>query len=183
MKFQRWHASCYTRVQLAAWGRGNTKKPSKEEVTMSAIVRCTPSGQMIPLSRAMSSIFDEFLGQSPLAGGDLPVINIRPSVDIIEEDDKVLLKADMPGLEKNDIKVVVNDSQLTITGQRNETREENKKGYTRTERFMGTFSRTFNLPKWADGAKVQADYKNGVLTLTIPKGEEVRPKEIEVKVG
>lgn len=150
---------------------------------MSAIIRCAPSGQMIPLTRAMSSIFDEFLGQSPLAGSDLPVLNIRPSVDIIEEDDKVMLKADMPGLEKNDIKVVVNDGLLTITGHRNKTREENKKGFTRTERFMGTFSRSFNLPKWADGSKVQADYKNGVLTLTIPKSEAVRPKEIEIQVG
>lgn len=150
---------------------------------MSAIVRCTPSGRMIPLTRTVSNIFDEFLGQSPLAGGDLPVINIRPSVDIIEDEEKVLLKADMPGLEKNDIKVVVNDGQLTITGHRNEFREDNKSGYTRTERFMGTFSRSFSLPKWADGSKVQADYKNGVLTLTIPKTEEVRPKEIEVKIG
>lgn len=148
-----------------------------------SVVRYNTPSEVVPFSRAMSSIFDEFFNQSPLAAGDLPILNIRPSVDIIEEDDKIMLKADMPGLEKNDIKVVVNEGLLTITGSRNDTREENKKGYRRTERFMGTFARSFNLPKWADGSRVEADYKNGVLTLTIPKTEASRPKEIEVKIG
>lgn len=146
------------------------------------LVRIQPSRTAVPFSRAISSMFDDFFTNSPLANLDLPVLNIRPSVDIIEEEDKVTLKADMPGLERNDIKVVVNDGLLTIEGSRNETREEKGKGFTRTERFMGTFSRSFNLPVWADGSKVLADYKNGVLTVTIPKTEQSRPKEIEVKV-
>jgi HSP20 family protein len=147
------------------------------------LVKFQPNRNVVPFSRAISSMFDDFFTNSPLANLDLPVVNIRPSVDIIEEEDKVTLKADMPGLEKNDIKVVVNDGLLTIEGSRNETREEKGKGFTRTERFMGTFSRSFNLPVWADGSKVLADYKNGVLTVTIPKTEQARPKEIEVKVG
>lgn len=146
------------------------------------LVKIQPNRNAIPFSRAISSMFDDFFTHSPLANLDLPVLNIRPSVDIIEEEDKVTLKADMPGLEKNDIKVVVNEGLLTIEGSRNETREEKGKGFTRTERFMGTFSRSFNLPPWADGSKVLADYKNGVLTVTIPKTEQSRPKEIEVKV-
>lgn len=147
------------------------------------LVKFQPSRNAVPFSRALSGVLDDFFSNTPLANFELPVMNIRPNVDILEEEDKVFLKADMPGLEKNDIKVVVADGQLTIEGQRNETREENRKGYTRTERFMGTFSRSFNLPNWADGSKVQADYKNGVLTITIPKVEQARPKEIEVKVG
>lgn len=148
-----------------------------------AIVRCNQSGHVVPFSRSMSSLFDELLSKSSLANTELPVLNIRPSVDIVEEDDKITLKADMPGLDKNDIKVVVNDGLLTITGNRSETREENKGGYKCSERFMGTFARSFNLPKWTDGSKVEADYKNGVLTLTIPKTEAARPREIEVNVG
>ena len=148
-----------------------------------SLVKYQTNRNAVPFSRAISSMFDEMFSNSPLANLDLPVLNIRPSVDIIEEEDKVTLKADMPGLDKNDIKVVVNDGLLTIEGNRNETREERGKGFTRTERFMGTFSRSFNLPVWADGSKVAADYKNGVLTVVIPKSEQARPKEIEVKVG
>ncbi len=140
------------------------------------LVKCQPN------SRAISSIFDEFFTGSPLVSLNLPGMNIRPSVDILEEDDKVVLKADMPGLEKSDIKVVVNDGLLSISGSRNESREDKGKGYTRTERYMGTFSRSFSLPVWADGSKVAADYKNGVLTITIPKTEAAKPKEIEVAV-
>ncbi len=147
------------------------------------LVKYQPNRNVVPFSRAISSIFDEFFSNSPLGNLELPVVNIRPSVDIIEEDEKVTLKADMPGLDKSDIRVVVSDGLLTIEGNRNESREEKGKGFTRTERFMGTFSRSFNLPAWADGSKVAADYKNGVLTVTIPKTEQARPKEIEVKVG
>lgn len=148
-----------------------------------SLVKYEPTRNAVPLSRAISSIFDEFFNNSPLANLDLPVLNIRPSVDIVEEDDKVLLKADMPGMEKDNIKVVVQDGILTIEGERNESREEKRKGYTRTERFMGTFSRSFNLPAWADESRVSADYTNGVLTVTIPKTEKAMPKQIEVKVS
>lgn len=147
------------------------------------LVKYEPNRNVVPFSKAISSIFDEFFSNSPLGNFDLPIVNIRPSVDIMEEDDKVTLKADMPGLDKNDIKVVVSDGLLTIEGNRNESREEKGRGFARTERFMGTFSRSFNLPAWADGSKVSADYKNGVLTVTIPKTEQARPKQIEVKVG
>jgi len=148
-----------------------------------ALVKCEPTRNAVPFSRAISSIFDEFFTHSPLVNLELPAMSIRPSVDIIEEEDRILLKADMPGLEKNDVKVVVNDGLLTIEGSRDETRQENHKGYARTERFMGAFVRSFNLPTWADGSKVVADYKNGVLTISIPKTEQGRPKEVEVKVS
>lgn len=147
-----------------------------------SLVQCTPRHDVVPFSRAMAGIFDDFFSGSPLASAALPSLNIQPSVDIIEENDKVLLKADMPGLDKNDIKVVVDDGLLKVSGNRNETREEKDKGYRRTERFMGTFSRSFRLPSWADGSKVTADYKNGVLTITIPKSEAAKSKQVEVNV-
>jgi len=101
----------------------------------------------------------------------------------VEQDDAVVLHADMPGMERSDIKVVVHDGLLTITGERNEAHDEKRKGFARSERFMGKFTRSFNLPAWADGGKVAADYKNGVLTVTIPKSDAARPKEIEIAVG
>ena len=146
-------------------------------------VKCQPNRGMVPFSQSLSRVFDEFW-PGFTREFQSPVFNIRPSVDIIEEQDKVVLKADMPGLEKNDVRVVVHDGLLTIEGKRQEQNEENdsKRGFARVERFMGTFSRSFNLPAWADGSQVQADYKNGVLTVTIPKTEKARPKEIEIKI-
>ena len=146
--------------------------------------KCQPNRGMVPFSQSLSRVFDEFW-PGFTREFQAPVFNIRPSVDIIEEEGKVVLKADMPGLEKNDVRVVVHDGLLTIEGKRQEQAEENdtKRGFTRVERFMGTFSRSFNLPAWADGSQVQADYKNGVLTVTIPKTEKARPKEIEIKVA
>jgi HSP20 family protein len=130
----------------------------------------------------MTSIFDEFL-PGFARGFDVPVANARPSVDVIEEDDKIVLRADMPGMEKDDIKVVVHDRLLTIEGKREEVNKVESPGYQRSERFMGTFARSFRLPAWADGAKLAAEYRNGVLAVTIPKTETARPKPVEIKIG
>jgi len=109
-------------------------------------------------------------------------VAIRPAVDVVEEQNRVVLKADMPGLEKGDVKVVVHDGLLSIEGSRKETHHEKGQGFTRSERFTGTFSRTFNLPSWADAARISANYNNGVLEVVIPKTENARPKEIEIKI-
>lgn len=147
-----------------------------------ANIKTTQNRDVAPYVPGFKSVLDEFFNNGWLTGSGFPVMNILPSVDIIDEEDKVLLKADMPGLEKNDIKVVVHDGLLSIEGHRNETREEKKKEYARTERFSGSFSRSFNLPTWAADSEVSADYTNGVLTITVPKSEQARPKEIEVKI-
>ncbi|MEW5700815.1 MAG: Hsp20/alpha crystallin family protein [Candidatus Zixiibacteriota bacterium] len=147
------------------------------------LVKCSPNRNIVPFSAAISRVFDDFMPGFLGNWADGETVSVRPFVDVHEGDNEVVLKADMPGMDKKDIKVVVNDGLLTITGERTESREENRKGFTRSERYMGRFSRSFNLPAWADGSKVAADYKNGVLTVTIPKSEAARPKEIEVHVG
>jgi len=147
------------------------------------IVKCSPSRNIVPFSSSINRVFDEFFPGFFGNRWDAEAVSVRPFVDVVEKENEVVLRADMPGMDKKDIKVVVNDGLLTITGERNEEHEEKEKGFTRAERFMGRFSRSFNLPAWADGSKVAADYKNGVLTVTIPKSEAARPKEIEVKVG
>jgi HSP20 family protein len=148
-----------------------------------ALVKCSPSRNIVPFSPAMSRVFDEFFPGFFNNPWNPETVSIRPFVDVVEKENEIILKADMPGLEKKDIKVVVNEGLLTITGERSEEHEEKSKGFTRAERFMGRFSRSFNLPVWADGSKVTADYKNGVLTVSIPKTEAARPKEIEITVG
>lgn len=147
-----------------------------------SLVKYQPNRNVVPFSNGLGRVFDEFF-PGFFRDVDLPVMNISPSVDVIEEEDRVVLKADMPGMEKDNVRVVVHDGLLSIEGKREEKHEEKHRGYQRSERFMGSFQRSFNLPVWADGSRVSADYKNGVLTVTIPKTEQARPKEIEINVG
>jgi len=107
-----------------------------------------------------------------------------PSVDIEEEDDKYVIKADLPGVDKKDIEVKFEGGVLSIRGEK-QTESETGKGTRRhrTERFHGTFARSFTLPDAVKADKVDASYKDGVLSLTIPKSEESKPKSIDIKVS
>lgn len=107
-----------------------------------------------------------------------------PSVDIEEQEDKYLIKADLPGVEKKDIEVKYENGVLSIRGEK-KTEKETGKGTKqhRTERFHGTFARSFTLPDAVKADQVDASYKDGVLTLSIPKQEEAKPKSIDIKVG
>ena len=107
-----------------------------------------------------------------------------PSVDIEEQEDKYLIKADLPGVEKKDIEVKLENGVLSIRGEKKAEKETGKgTRQHRTERFHGTFARSFTLPDAVKADKVDASYKDGVLTLSIPKQEEAKPKSIEIKVS
>jgi len=147
-----------------------------------SLIKYEPNCSAVPYPAALSRVFNDFF-PGFLSRGDTPSLTFRPAVDVVEEDDRVVLKADMPGMEKGDVKVVVHDGLLSIEGRRNESHDEKRQGCTRSERFIGTFSRSFNLPSWADAGKISANYKNGVLEVSIPKTETARPKEIEINVG
>ena len=105
-----------------------------------------------------------------------------PRVNIVENDDQVDLTFEIPGMEKGDIKVLVQDGQLTISGERKFKEEKKEGNFVRTEIRTGSFSRAFTLPDYVESEKIQADYKNGLLEITLPKKEEKKPKEIEVKI-
>lgn len=105
-----------------------------------------------------------------------------PSVDVYQTDDKIVVKADVPGLEKKDFDIAIVDHHLTIKGERKHENEVKEENYHRTERVYGTFERSFELPATVDTDKVEAEYKDGVLELTLPKKEEAKPKQIAVKV-
>jgi len=115
---------------------------------------------------------------------DLSFADWAPSVDIEEEDDKYKIKADLPGVDKKDIDVKMENGMLSIRGEKH-TETESGKGSKRhrTERFHGSFARSFTLPDSVDADKVDAAYKNGVLTLVIPKAEQARPKSIDIKIS
>lgn len=106
-----------------------------------------------------------------------------PSVDIIEDEKEWLIKADLPEVKKEDVKVSVENGALSITGERKLEKEEKDKKYHRVERAYGKFVRTFTLPEGADGNKVAADFKDGVLKVHLPKSEQAKGKAIDVKVA
>jgi HSP20 family protein len=119
-----------------------------------------------------------------LGGSEMSFADWSPSVDIDEEDDKYVIKADLPGVDKKDIQVNLENGVLSIRGEKSVEKETGKKGSKRhrTERFHGTFARSFTLPTQVMADKVEASYKDGVLNLLIPKAEEAKPRAIDIKV-
>jgi HSP20 family protein len=105
-----------------------------------------------------------------------------PPVDILETENDLVLKADLPDLQLEDIDVRVENQTLSIKGERRFEKEASEKGYHRIERSYGTFVRSFAVPNSVDSEKVSADYKNGVLTVTLPKKENAKPKQVKVEV-
>lgn len=104
-----------------------------------------------------------------------------PAVDIKEEENQFLITADVPGVDPKDIDVTMENGMLTIKGERKLESDVKENGYRRFERMHGTFYRRFSLPDYADADKIAANCKNGVLTVTVPKAEAVKPRRIEVK--
>jgi HSP20 family protein len=111
------------------------------------------------------------------------VADWAPSVDISETESEYQIKAEIPDVKKEDVKVTLEDGVLTIQGERKHEKEEKGKKYHRIERSYGSFVRTFSLPDVIDDDKVKAEFKDGVLDLHLPKSEKAKPKAIEVKVA
>lgn len=105
-----------------------------------------------------------------------------PAVDIYDKGAEVVIHAEVPGMNKDDIDVHVENNVLTIRGKKERKEEAKEDGYFRTERSYGTFSRSFSLPTTVDVSKIVAEYKDGILTLSLPKEEQARPRQIAVSV-
>lgn len=157
---------------------------------MSGLSRWEPSARWNPwrefedMEKRLSTIF----GRSPITtSGEkkeaMAVAEWSPLVDISEDDKEYVVKAELPEMKKEEIKINVLDDVLSISGERKYEKEEKSKKYHRVERAYGSFMRSFTLPEDADGSKVSAEYKDGVLNVRLPKSEKARPKSIEVKVS
>src|SRR3989440_341807 len=114
---------------------------------------------------------------------EITLADWTPLADITEDEKEYLIKAELPDVKKEDVKVTVENGVLTISGERKFEKEEKKKKYHRVERGYGTFMRSFTLPDDADFNKVNAQFKNGVLMVHVPKSERAQPKQIEVKIA
>ena len=150
---------------------------------MNALTRWDPFKEMEETQNRLARIF----GLSPVRAGNgdkeaMTIAQWAPSVDISEDDKEWLVKADLSEVKKEDVKVTVEHGVLTITGERKFEKEEKDKKYHRIERAYGNFLRSFTLPDAADGSKVAAEFKDGVLKVHLPKNEKAAPKAVEIKV-
>ena len=131
-------------------------------------------------NRMMNRFFDRNLFDFGETGGELAMTNWNPTVDIYEEGDNIMVKADLPGVDKDHVTVDLKDNVLTISGERSHENEVKEESFYRKERAYGKFSRSFTLPSGVDGEKIKAEYKNGVLHVEIPKPEGERVRKITV---
>lgn len=148
------------------------------------LTRWSPWKELEDMEKRLSTIF----GRAPMAttGEKKEAISVAewsPLVDITEDEKEYIVKAEIPEMKKEDIKINVHDEVLSISGERKYEKEEKGKKYHRVERAYGSFMRSFTLPEDADGSKVNAEYKDGVLKVHLPKSEKAKPKTIEIKVA
>ena len=146
---------------------------------MTVLTRFEPFREFSTLQDRINRVFRE--SYAP-AGQDesLTTSSFAPAVDVYEDEHKVTLKIEVPGIDEKDIDVRVENNTLTVQGERKIEKEEN---YRRVERQYGSFTRTFTLPTTVDSEKVSANYDKGVLKITLPKKAEAKPKQIKVNIG
>ena len=140
--------------------------------------------------RELEDFQNRILGAfKPASRGDgngqeaLTMAEWMPLVDVAEDDKEYFITAELPEVKKEDVKVTLENGRLTITGERKFEKEEKNKKYHRVERSYGTFARSFMLPNDGDAAKVNAEFKDGMLRVRVAKSEAARPKQIEVKAS
>jgi HSP20 family protein len=145
--------------------------------------RWNPFKELAEFERGLESFFGRVPAIAGNGGEAITETLWAPLTDITEDDKEFLVKVELPAMKKEDVKVTVENGMLRITGERKAEKEEKTKKYHRIERSYGTFERSFTLPDGADGTKVSADYKDGMLTVRLPKTAEAKTKAIEVKVA
>ena len=152
---------------------------------MSALIRWYPFREMDELQSRLANALGRASAASRGSGSseNCTVAEWSPLVDVVEDDKEYVIKAELPGIQKENVKVTVEDGVLAISGERKFEQEQKDKKYHRTERAYGSFVRSFAFPDDADPAKVLAEFKDGVLYVRLAKNEKAQPKTIEVKVG
>ncbi len=148
-----------------------------------AIVRWDPFRELEEMSARLNRVFSRPATQTNGGNEQLRIVDWMPIVDISETDSEYLIKAELPEVKKEDVKVTVEHGVLTIQGERRQEMEEKGKKFHRVERSYGSFVRSFTLPESIDEGGMKAEYRDGVLSLHLPKSEKVKPKAIEVKVA
>ena len=149
-----------------------------------AIVRWEPFRDLVSLQDRMNRLFDDsFRGVGRAAEEDWALGGSwAPAVDIFEHEGNIVLKAELPGVDAKDVDIRVENNVLTLRGERKFDSEVKRDSYHRVERSYGAFSRSFTLPTVVDTGNIKAEFKEGVLRVTLPKREEAKPKQITISV-
>jgi HSP20 family protein len=153
---------------------------------MNTLIRWNPFKEMEDIQRRMSSLWEgNLLRRSNLTNGEenITVPEWAPLVDVIEDEKEYIIKAELPEVQKDDVKVTVENGTLTISGERRAEKEQKARRFHRVERYYGRFERTFGIPDDAETNNVNAEFKDGILRVRLAKSERARPKQIEVKVS
>lgn len=141
-----------------------------------------PVSELEKLQQDMGRLFDFSFSRWPERDSGLLEGLWSPAIDIYDSKDHLMVKADIPGLSKDEIEVSVHGDTLTLKGEKKKEEEVKEKDFVRSERFYGAFHRAIKLPVAVDSDRVKASYKNGVLELTLPKKEDAKPKQIQIDV-
>ncbi len=146
-----------------------------------ALIRWDPFRDLLTLQDRMDRLFQDSMTRNRGYEQSLAPGFWSPPVDIYETDEAVILRAELAGLNKNDVTIEIKDSNLVLRGERKFEKDIKEENYHRIERSYGSFARTFSLPQTVDQSKVSATFKDGLLEITIPKVKDARPKQIEIK--
>lgn len=145
------------------------------------IVKWDPFTDVVSIRDEIDRLFDGFFGRMPSRKPMLEGV-WAPLIDMEETNEEVLVKAELPGLRKQDVKISLSGDRLHISGERTKEKEEKGKTYHRVERAYGRFERLLTLPAEVEAGKVKATYKDGILHVRLPKAEKAKPKEIGIEV-
>ncbi len=147
-----------------------------------ALVRWEPVRELNTIQGEINRLFNSFF-DTPVGAGESVGRRWLPAMDLVEAGDHYVLRADLPGLSAEDVKIEVEGDVLTVSGERRAEHEQRGEGYHRLERAYGSFSRSLTLPEGVDPEAVQASFDRGVLEVRIPKPEQRKPRRVAVSVG
>jgi HSP20 family protein len=134
------------------------------------------------VQRDINRLFDSFFRSGMQSEEAVATSYFAPAVDIAEQENEYVVKMELPGVAKEDVKISLESNILTIKGEKKQEKEEKNKNFHRAERSYGSFQRSFTLPSTVKNDKIDATFNSGILSITLPKSEEAKPKQIEVKV-
>ncbi len=146
-----------------------------------AIVRWDPFRDVMSLQERMNELFERTMRRRAEEEEGLAPRAWSPAVDIYETDEKMVIKAELPGLKKEDIDIEVRDNTLTLKGERKFEKEIKQENYHRVERAYGSFQRSFTLPGTVKQEAIEASFRDGILEVSLPKAEEAKPKQIKIQ--
>jgi len=144
------------------------------------LIKWEPFGELLSLRQQMDRLFESFTAQEPVS---ISESRWAPSIDVAETNEEILVKAELPGIDKKDVSAMLSGDNLIIKGERQSEKEEKDKHFHRVERSYGAFNRVIPLPVSVDQDKIKCDFSKGVLEVHLPKKPGAKPKEISINVN